>query len=380
MSHDLTRGLLHKNFWVMEQQSGAGGWQEMGPSPRPGQVRLYTYQSIAHGADGIIYFRWRVCRSGIEQYWHGILDHDGSTNRRYEEIKGVGAEVAKLWPLLEGTEVPAEVAIVNDCASRWAWQSQKSNSEFSYYQEAMHYYRSFFSRGVPVDVPQIGDDLSGYKIVVVPAMFIVTPERAEQLKNYVADGGTLVVTYRTAAKDATSLMVNEPLPGMLRDLFGVRVAEYHSPFKEEENFIKGVAAGLPTERLGAQIFLDVLKPEGAEVLAEYVDGFAAGLPAVTMNTYGNGRAVYVGTHPDLEFVEALIAMLAEKSGVELGAKLPDDVEIAIRRSGERELVFVMNYAREPRKVTVPKGARAVIGPDGTGEIEIEPYGVRVFER
>lgn len=380
MAHDITRGLLHKNFWVMEQQSGPGGWGEMGPSPRPGQVRLYTYQSIAHGADGIIYFRWRVCRSGIEQYWHGILDHDGSTNRRYEEIKCIGSEVAKLWPLLEGTTVAAEAAVVNDYTSRWAWQAQKTNPEFNYVEEAQLYYRSLHGRSVPVDIPQIGDNLSGYKLVVVPAMLIISPERAEQLRKYVEDGGTLVMTYRSAVKDETSLIVNEPLPGMLRDLFGVRVVEYHSPHKEEENFIKGVAADLPTEATRARVFMDVLKSEGADTLAEYAVGFAAGLPAITMNTFGKGRAVYVGTRPDPEFVDALLAMLAGKSGLELGAKLSEDVEVAIRRSGEREVVFLMNYAREPRKLTAPEGALAVIGSDASGEIEIEPFGVRVFER
>lgn len=380
IAHDLTRGLLHKNFWMMEQQSGPGGWGVLGPSPRPGQVRLYTYQSIAHGADGMIYFRWRTCRSGIEQYWHGILDHDGSTNRRYEEIKGIGGEVAKLWPLLKETRIHSEAAILNDYTSRWVWQSQKTNSEFSYHDEAQLYYNSLFGRGASVDIPQMGDDLSSYKLVIVPAMYIVTPERAAQLKKYVEDGGTLVVTYRTAAKTDTGVMINEPLPGMLRDLFGVRVAEYHSPHKDEQNFIKGVGKNLPEEASRVKVFLDVLELEGAEVLAEYTQGFAAGRPAITMNSWGKGLAVYVGTHPEQEFVDALIEMLAEKSGVAIGPKLPKDVEVAVRRSPERELIFVMNYSGEPQKVTLPEGGRSVIGPDESGEIELEPYGVRVIER
>jgi beta-galactosidase len=380
MSHDITRGFKHKNFWVMEQQSGPGGWGELGPSPRPGQVRLYTYQSIAHGADGIVYFRWRVCRSGIEHYRHGILEHDGSTNRRYDKVKAIGSEMAKLAPMIEGTEVKAQAAIVNDYTSRWAWQAQKTNSEFNYVAEAESYYRTLLGKNVSWDIVQLGDDLSAYKLVIVPAMFIIRQEIADQFKSYVEAGGMLVVTYRTAAKDETSLMINEPLPGMLRDLFGVRVAEYHSPHKEEQNFVKGVVDGLPTEPVHATIFLDVLRPEGAQVLAEYMDGFASGQPAVTMNSYGQGKAVYIGTRLQEDFATALIGRLAEESGIAFGPESPEGVEIAIRRSAERELIFMMNYAAEEKTVRTPDGAKALIGPDSIGEFTLEPDGVRVFER
>ena len=93
LNHDTMRGLKSKNFWVMEQQAGPGGWEILSVTPRPGELRLWAYQSIAHGADGIIFFRWRTARFGTEQYWHGLLDHDGYPSRRYDEIKRMGAEI-----------------------------------------------------------------------------------------------------------------------------------------------------------------------------------------------------------------------------------------------------------------------------------------------
>ena len=94
--HALLRSYKHQPFWVMEQQSGPCGWSKMGPTPTPGKLRLWTYQAVANGSDTVVYFRWRACPFGTEEYWHGILGHDGKPNRRFEEIAKVGAEMKKL--------------------------------------------------------------------------------------------------------------------------------------------------------------------------------------------------------------------------------------------------------------------------------------------
>ncbi len=121
IGHDAMRGLKNQNFWVMEQQSGSGGWEYVSVSPRPGELRLWAYQSIAHGADGIVFFRWRTNRYGTEQYWHGLLDHHGLAGRRYEEIKRMSGEVKKLSDRVYGSFVKPAMAMINCYDSRFAF-------------------------------------------------------------------------------------------------------------------------------------------------------------------------------------------------------------------------------------------------------------------
>src|SRR5258708_15341426 len=106
------RGLKRHNFWVMEQQAGAGGWENLAVSSRPGELRLWAYQSIAHGADGILFFRWRTARFGTEQLWHGLLDHNGTTGRRYQEIKKMGGELKKAKERIFGSTIKSSVAML----------------------------------------------------------------------------------------------------------------------------------------------------------------------------------------------------------------------------------------------------------------------------
>ncbi|MDO8684518.1 MAG: beta-galactosidase, partial [Armatimonadota bacterium] len=266
INHDRTRGLKHQNFWVMEQQSGPAGWQSLLATPRPGQIRLYVYQAIAHGADGIVYFRWRPCLYGTEQYWHGILDHDGSVNRRYDEVKNIGAEVKAIWPELEGSTPVAQVAILDDYDNRFAFQIQRSNQQFVYVDHVRLYYDALHDRNITVDVICSDADLSKYKLVIAPTMFVLKEETAAKLREYVKSGGTLITTFRSGVKDQYSRIVDEPLPGKLRDIFGVKVEEYHSPWPEEENRIKP-KTGDPTES-AVKVWIDVLKTETAEVIAE----------------------------------------------------------------------------------------------------------------
>ncbi len=132
LGHDTMRGVKGKNFWVMEQQSGSGGWDTVGEAVRPGELSLWAYQAIAHGADGMIFFRWRTARFGTEQYWHGILDHHGIPGRRYYEVKAMGEQMAQIGDQIEGSEVKADVAMVLSYDSRFAFQVQPNNPGFDY--------------------------------------------------------------------------------------------------------------------------------------------------------------------------------------------------------------------------------------------------------
>ncbi len=228
LGHDTMRGLKQKNFWVMEQQAGPSGWETVSPTPRPGQLRSWAYQSIAHGANGVVFFRWRTARFGTEQYWFGLLDHHGQPGRRYDEIKRMGAELRKIGDSILGKSVKAQVAIMQSYDSRFAFQVQPNNPKFSYNDHITDLYRILFSRNITLDVVSPQTDLSGYKLVIVPALHIMTHGIASSLASYVREGGTVVITSRSGVKDDANAVVDLPLPGLLAEVCGVTVVESDS--------------------------------------------------------------------------------------------------------------------------------------------------------
>ena len=185
LSHDTMRGLKNKNFWVMEQQAGPSGWQTLSSTPRPGVLRLWAYQSIAHGADGVVFFRWRTARFGAEQYWHGLLEHDGRAGRRYNEIKQMGAELKQVGEQTFGAETISSVAILQSYDSRFAFQVQGNSTEFAYEKHLAQIYSTLWKRNISVDVISPMAALSKYDLVIAPALHILTDAIAANLREYV---------------------------------------------------------------------------------------------------------------------------------------------------------------------------------------------------
>ena len=377
LGHCAMRGLKRQGFWVMEEQSGASGWETVSPSPRPGEIRLWAYQALAHGADGILYFRWRSCRFGTEQYWHGILDHDGRPRRRYQEVKAMGQELARLGPALAGTQVRAQVALTNCYDSRFAFQVQPNHPEFSYRELATALYRALHRRNVAVDVVAPLSDLSAYRLVLAPALHVVPDEVAAHLARYVAEGGVLLLTARSGVKEATNTVVDLPLPGRLAGLCGVEVEEYDALPPQVTRPVAGEGPLAGMEAGGAAtLWCDVLQPRGAEVLARYAGGYYAGRPCLTRQRSGRGQAVYLGTVGNKVLNQALIDWLLGEAKVTPGPATPAGVEAAVRG----ELLFLLNHADEPREVRLGRGYRELItGRPVAGSLRLEAKGVAVLQ-
>ncbi|MFW6135541.1 MAG: beta-galactosidase [Chloroflexota bacterium] len=353
LSADTMRGLKRRNVWVMEQQAGPSGWETVGVAPRPGELRLWAYQAIAHGADAIVFFRWRTARFGTEQYWHGVLDHHGVPGRRYDEIVRMGMEIARSGEQLAGSQVRSSVALLLSYDSRFAFQIQGTNPGFSYSRHFYHLYRAFRNRHVSIDVVAPGDDVSHYDLVVAPALHVLSQATAESLKTFVEGGGTLVVTARSGVKDEANAVVNEPLPGLLAALCGVEVEEYDSlPRDAQEGLAFVKAAGSLPASAHASVWSDVLKTHGADVVARYSEGYYAGRPAISMNQVGRGRAVYVGTLGDASLYEALAPWLLELAEVEPILSAPPGVEVAERWRGDQRLLFLLNHTSEEQEVAL----------------------------
>ncbi|MGB8252727.1 MAG: beta-galactosidase, partial [Anaerolineaceae bacterium] len=304
LNHDAMRGLKKQNFWVMEQQSGGGGWEEVAVPPKPGELRLWTYQSIAHGADAIVYFRWRTCRTGTEQFWYGILDHHGIPGRRYAETAQTGKELQKLGEVIVGSQIRSAVAIMQSYDSRFAFQVQPNNPRFGYEKHIQDIYRSFYNHHISVDIISEKDALTGYKVVIVPAMYILTKETVTNLEKFATSGGIVVFTPRTGVKDESNTIVDMKLPGLVARMAGVEVEESISMPLDKDGQIRFGLPNLEAE-FPAAVWADVLKPTTAKVVACYANDYYADQPAVTMNPYQAGRVIYIGTMGNAAFYDAI---------------------------------------------------------------------------
>jgi beta-galactosidase len=378
LAADVMRGLKGRNFWIMEQTAGPLGWEAFSRNTRPGELRSIAYQQLAHGADAQIWFRWRTCTAGREQYWHGLLGHDGKPGRRYREAAQVAREYRRLEQHVAGTTLRPQVAIVYDYDSLWALRIQPGFRGNSYQDAVRRYQRALFRAGVNVDTIPPDADLSRYRLVLAPALHVLPDRVAERLVAYVESGGVLLADARTAVKDASNLAHARTLPGRLSPALGIEIAEYES-LGEIEYAVSGQEplAGPFT----ATRYADWITPKGAEVVAGYRSWPVETFAAVTRHRHGSGRGWYLGTvMREDSFYDSLIEALLDDAGVAAPLRPPAGVEISLREAGDRRILFAINHSEEPRRLPLPPGKRDLLarGPAGAS-LELGAYGVAVLE-
>jgi beta-galactosidase len=366
-------------FWVMEQQVGPLGWETI-RTPRRGQMRLHTYQMLAHGAEVLCYFRWRSARFGTEQHWYGVLDHDGRPNRRLEELSELARELERIEGLLAGTVPSAQAAVVYDYDARFALEIQPTNPALAHVDALRAHYGALKRRGVGVDLLAPTADLSSYRLVAAPSLYVVDEAVAAGLRSYVEGGGLLVLGPRSGFKDRTNVVPERPLPAWLDELAGLEVCDIAS-------FLDGRAVQLePVEDVGGADaafggWFEELALKGARPVYHYRGRDFAGSAAIAINAVGAGRVVYIGGVATEETLADLYAWLAREVELDLFAA-PADVEVVRLRRPESgaELLFMLNYAHQQRRISIP-GERAshLDGALEAGSLVLEPYGVALLE-
>ena len=306
-----TRSVSNR-FGIMEQQSGPGGWNTrlLQPAPKPGQLRLWTFQSIAHGADFVSYFRWRTCTFGTEMYWHGLLNYDNFPNRRTEELLRVSEDIQKIQRIA-GTKHTAKFAILCDYDNEWDGMEDKWHGPLNW-ESTDGWFKALQRAHIPFEFVNINDEgtsrpLGNFTAAVYPHPTIMTPARAEILRAYAENGGTLFFGCRSGYKDIDGQCPMMPMPGLLAPLTGCTVEDFTfiGPADEKEYMTLG------EKKIPAPTFNDILRPdfESCEVLATYDGNYYNGKPALTRNTVGKGTVYACGSVFAEETAAALLELL-----------------------------------------------------------------------
>ena len=374
---------ISPQFGIMEQQSGPGGWVSYHklPTPKPGQDRLWTFQSIAHGADFISYFRWRTCTFGMEMYWYGILDYDNLDNRRLEEIVRTRKDMEKIEEAA-GSAYQAEVAVLFDYDNDWdgeydVWHGPLRNVSNSNWFTALQFTHTPFDY-VKMDESLSLDTLKEYKLLIYPHATIVSEHMAALLHEYVDGGGNLVMGARSGYKDTDGKCPMRETPGLLADLFGVTVNDFTVLTEHDAP----AAALWGQEEIPMPLFNDVLTPRAdtCRVLAAYKSNYYAGQPAITENRYGQGKAYYLGAAFSVKAAERLLSALSLDEPLRRYAELPTCCEAAIRRKGENGYLFILNYSKEQTKIKLNTPLLNLLTDNiEEGSVFLDKYGVAVFK-
>ena len=361
LAADVMRGLKGKNFMIMEQTAGPCGWGTFGRNPRPGEIRKIAYQQLAHGSDGQIWFRWRTCTVGREQYWHGLLGHDGRPLRRYDEAAQTAKEFRKLEDYLRGTTVVSDVAILYDYDNLWSLKFQPGYAGNSLQAAIFRYYNALYRAGINTDIVNRKANLAKYKLVLAPDLSLMPDETAHKLSQYVENGGILLTDCRTGVKDCNNLCHERTLPGLLSPVLGIRIEEYSALGSDTCYTVKGTA-GLDGTYTAIN-YVDWVIPDGCQTFAGYADQWhMKPFSAVTRNSFGKGKGWYVGTiFKEEPFYDHLIAELLKDAGVQPPVDPPNGVEASIRQGNGSKLLFLMNHTEQPKIVNVPEGRIELLG-------------------
>jgi beta-galactosidase len=409
---DFTRSMRGGRPWVlMEHSTSAVSWQPRNVAKRPGEMRRNTLAHVARGADGALFFQWRASRGGAEKFHSAMLPHGGTGTRVWREAAALGADLAALREVT-GSRVRAHTALLWDWESWWALeQTFRPSVDLGFKERQLAYYEQLWRAHVQVDFVHPGADLSGYRLVVAPQLYLCREQWAKNLRDFAGGGGTLVVSYFSGIVDEDDAVHPGGYPGALRDLLGVTVDEFlplaagqsvrlaadadpgsaaeperRPPVRPLSAPISApVSASLSGTSASATVWAEDVGLRGAEPVLRFADGPAAGGAAVTRHRYPaategqpGGAAWYVATRPDPATLREILRAAAADAGVPFDTGTPDTLEL-VRRVGAdgAEYLFAINHGAQA--AVAPEGGRDLLtGESFDGPASIPAGSVRVL--
>lgn len=361
-------------FAIMEQQSGPGG--QMGYLLRtlePGEMRLWTYQSIAHGADKLLYFTWRTCPFGSEQHWHGIIDQDGKDNRRLSEATQTATELRALPNALFDARPIRQVGVLRDYDCEI--NEKRINTYTNDGRWAHSRWTSALTRQhIATDVIWERDAFEDYSLIIAPHQKIVDDALVSRLTRYVRAGGTLILGAQAGLHDRNLHIHQLTPPGPLAALAGSEVEDWTTLAKDLTRTFT-MEDGMD---VSAFAFVERLKLTSGKAIGNWKnDRLLGDSPAVVHNRLGKGRVIYIGAYLDLAATDAVVKWLAAKLEIKSHVDASEHVECIVREDGKTRFLFLLNHSAEPQTASLKQaGGKALLGPAVKGvRVTLEPFGV-----
>ncbi len=358
MQHDIMRSIQRKPFLLMECCPSATNWQPVSKLKKPGMLHAASMQAVAHGADSVLYFQLRQSQGSFEKFHGAVIDHYGGDDTRvFREVTQVGESLEQLQEVT-GAVTEARVAVLFDWENRWAMEDAKGprNDGLFYKETVEKSYYAFRKLGLDVDVIDMEQELDGYAVVAAPMLYMFRAGFEEKVRRFVEKGGRFILTYWSGIVDETDLCFLGGTPHGLMDVMGLRSTEIDGLYDGETNVgipVAGNSLRMAQPYTCARL-CDLVKTSTAEVLMTYGEDFYAGMPALTGNSYGEGRAYYVCADFEQAFYDELYRKIAADAGVKrVISHIPNGVEVTTRRSQDAEYVFVQNFNRGPVEIKLP---------------------------
>jgi beta-galactosidase len=387
MMHDLMRGLRNgEPFMLMEQTPSQQNWQPYNSLKRPGVMRLWSYQAVAHGSDSVLFFQMRRSRGACEKFHGAVIEHVGHENTRvFREVAELGDELVQLHDRLLDSRVNAKAAIVFDWDNWWAVEYSSGPSiALKYVDEVHKYYKALFDMNIQVDLVSVEADLTQYKVVIAPVLYMVKPGYAKKIEEFVENGGTFLTTFFSGIVDESDLVTLGGYPGELRNVLGIWSEEIDAlPPEHSNKIVTEKEYGNLKGTYTCNLLFDLIHSEGAEVIAAYGEDFYQGRPVVTMNKFGKGQAWYIASSPDQAFLADLMNEIAEEKGLknEIAAN-KHGIEITKRTKGDKAFIFVLNHNHDSVSVELPgiRGVNLLTQRKVVESIELGAVDVAIIEQ
>lgn len=378
--HTVMRSLKKdKPFMLMESTPSLVNWHSFNKLKRPGILRASSIQTIGCGSDTVQYFQWRKGRGAAEQFHGAVVDHLGRNDTRvFKEVSEVGEILKKLAPVT-GSKVTSKAAVLFDWSNRWAIKDMQGMARDTkkYEKEVRKFYNIHLKKGINADIVFPLEDLSSYSLVVLPMYYAVSKEAGEWLKEYVKNGGTVVATYLTAYVNENTLAYLGGFPGAgLGEVFGLYAEELDTLYPTDSNSVLMKDGN----KALVEDYCELIKLTGAEVLGTYESDFYAGMPAVTVHSYGKGKAYYIGTRMEETDLIKFFTPIWSECGIK-EKELPEGVEYLTRTAEDGSTFdFYVNYNATPATVQLAKnGTNLLNGEAVSGKVEILPFNAVVVK-
>lgn len=376
MAHDLTRSLKKTPFLLMEQAVSHVNWRAYNPAKRPDQMRLHSYQALAHGADGIMFFQWRASQGGAEKFHSGMVSHCGSENSRtFKEVVALGEELQALKEI-EGTNIYSKVGILFDWENWWALElDSKPTTAVAYLNQVGDYYRILREYNVSVDFVHPDEDMDAYQFIIAPSLYLVSEKLTQKIEKYVAEGGTFLTNFFSGYVNENDQVYLGGYPGALKNVLGIEIEEFDAMIPEWTRQFS-----YEEQLYNCNVWADSIKLENAKALGYFTEDYYAGLPAITQNNFGKGYSYYIGTQPERPFLQMFLQMILEDLNIHSPLMVPKDVEVTVRENDKHKYVFLLNYNKNEVTINLDKTYISCLsGEIVTGELKLGILGADVLK-